>query len=193
VVIAATASGFVPSSTLRSSNNALSPTRANPLFARTPEVDGVGNNLQVKSLLQQVQDMGLLKKVASSGLLSNAQDAGVTLSSLQPFLELAADNPELLVLAEASGPDILPILPKLVEFVPFTLPLLASAIKIPPIFLQAAGVASAGAAAAAVVLIPDDTIVAVAIQTLAVAVLGVVVPVASIGGGIVLGTLTGKK
>jgi len=192
VVIAATANGFVPSSVIRSSNNAILQTRTNSLFASVPEVDPTGNNLKVKSLLQKVEDTSLLTKVAKSGLLSNAQDAGVKLSSLKPFLELAGDNPELLVLAEASGPELLEVAPKIVEIAPFTLPLLASAIKIPPVVLFAAAAASAAAAAGAVVLIPDDSIVDVAIQTLAVGVLGLGVPVASIGGGILLGSLTKK-
>jgi len=156
----------------------------------TPEVDSTGNNIAVKSLLSKVEGSGLLTKVAQSGLLSKAQDAGISLTKLEPLLDLAASNPEILVLVEASGPELLPILPKIVDLAPGALPLLASAVGISPSLLQVAAVASLGAAAGVVVVVPDDTVVNVALQTLAVATLGVAAPAASVVGSVVLGKLT---
>ena len=77
------------------------------------EVDSLGNNMKVKTLLEDVESSGLLSQVASSGLLSKAQEAGLTLSKLEPLLGLAAENKEILILVEAAGPEVLPLLPKL--------------------------------------------------------------------------------
>merc|ERR1712127_206094 len=131
-----------------------------------PEVDAYGNNLQVKSLLTGIEESGFLTKLAQSGLLSKAKQAGISLSTLEPFLELASQNPSLLVLVEAAGPDILPLLPKIVEIAPDALPLLALGLDLKPFTLQVLGLAALGAAGASVYLIPDDTIVQVAGQTL---------------------------
>jgi Protein of unknown function (DUF1118) len=153
------------------------------------EVDTVGNNVQVKELLLKVEKGQLLSKVAASGLLSKAQDAGITLSKLEPLLALAADNPDILILVEASGPEVLPLLPTLVDLAPGALPLLAAAVGIPSAVLSAAGVAALAAAGGAIYIIPDDTVVNVALQTLAV---GLAVPTAGAAliGGAILGKLT---
>ena len=153
------------------------------------ECDSVGNNVAVKNLLEKVESDGLLTKVAQSGLLSKAQAAGLTLSKLEPILELAAENEEILILVEAAGPELLPILPKVVELAPAALPLAATAISVPPAALQVAGLGSLVAAGASVVLIPDDTVLEVAAQTLSVGVLGVAVPAASFIGAAILGKL----
>jgi hypothetical protein len=158
-----------------------------PLNAYGAEVDSVGNNIKVKSLLEKVESERLLSKVAASGLLSKAQKAGITLSKLEPLLLLAAENPDILVLVEASGPELLAVLPSLVELAPGALPLLAAAVEVPPAVIGAAGPAALLAAGAAVVAIPDDTVVNVAIQTLAV---GLAVPVA--GASVIGATLLGK-
>jgi hypothetical protein len=150
------------------------------------EVDQFGNNVAVKSLLEKAESQGILTQVAQSGLLSKAQAAGLTLSKLEPLLALAASNKDILILVEAAGPELLPILPKVVELAPAALPLAAQAIAVPPIVLQGLGLASLGAAVAAVVIIPDDTIVEVAAQTLAVGVLGVAAPAASFIGAAIL-------
>jgi hypothetical protein len=55
--------------------------------------------------------------------------------------------------------------------------------------LQVAALASIGAAYGIFVIVPDDTVVQVAAQTLAVAVLGVATPVASLVGATVLGKI----
>merc|ERR1712129_96476 len=131
-----------------------------------PEVDALGNNLQVKSLLTGIEESGFLTKLAQSGLLSKAKQAGISLSTLEPFLELASQNPSLLVLVEASGPDVLPLLPTLVDLAPAALPLLALALGLPPIVLSIAGIGALGGAGASIYLIPDNTVFEVAEQTL---------------------------
>lgn len=154
------------------------------------EVDSVGNNIAVKDLLAAVEEKKLLSAVAQSGLLSKAQKAGISLSKLETLLSFAAEQPELLVLVEASGPELLPILPTIVELAPAALPLLSLVVGIPSSALSAAGLASLVAAVGIVVTVPDDTAVQVAAQTLAVGVLGVVAPAACFVGSTVLGKLT---
>ena len=160
------------------------------MAAMTPEVDTVGNNIEVKNILGKIESSGLLTKVAKSGLLSKAQDAGVSLSKLEPLLDLVAANPDILVLVEASGPELIPILPTVVDLAPAALPLAAAAIGTPPALLQIAALGSLGATAGIVYLVPDDTIVNVALQTVAAATLGLAVPAASLVGSVVLGKLT---
>ena len=150
------------------------------------EVDTLGNNIAVKNLLIDVESSGLLSKVASSGLLSKAQKAGLSLSKLEPLLALAAENKEILILVEAATPELLPLLPTVVNVAPAALPLLAAAIQIPPAALGVVGLGSLGAAAGAVVVIPDETLVQIAGQTFAAGVLGAA-GVASIAGSVVLG------
>lgn len=152
------------------------------------EVDTVGNNVAVKQLLEDVEAAGLLTKVAESGLLSKAQEAGLTLSKLEPLLALAAENKDILILVEAATPELLPLLPKVVEVAPGALPLLATAVSIPPAVLSVVGLGSLAAAAAAVVVIPDDSVIHVAEQTLAVGVLGAA-GAASLVGSAVLGKI----
>ena len=64
------------------------------------------------------------------------------LSKIEPLLLLAETNPEVLVLIEAAGPDVLQLLPKIVDIAPGALPLLATAIGISPTALSALSVAS---------------------------------------------------
>ena len=153
------------------------------------EVDSLGNNIKVKSLLEKVEAEGLLTKVAESGLLSKAQKAGITLSKLEPLLALAAENPDILILVEASGPELLPILPSLVDLAPGALPLLAAAVGVPPAVIGAAGPAVLLAAGAAVYAIPDDSVTNVALQTL---IVGLSLPAAgaAVIGSAILGKLT---
>ena len=153
------------------------------------EVDSVGNNIAVKTLLQNVEASGLLSKVAQSGLLSKAQAAGISLSKLEPLLALAAENKEILILVEAATPELLPLLPKIVEVAPGALPLLAAAVSVPPALLSVVGLGSLAAAVGAVVVIPDDTVTEIATQTLAFGALGAA-GVASLAGSAILGKLT---
>lgn len=184
-LLLSSANAFVPTTNVASS--------AIPRHAATissPEVDSIGNNIAVKNLLLKVESSGLLTQVAQSGLLSKAQAAGVSLTKLEPLLDLAASNPDVLILVEASGPELLPLLPKIVELAPGVLPLAGAAIGINPGLLQVGALASLVAAAGVVAYVPDDTVVNVAIQTLAAATLGVAVPAASLIGATVLKTIT---
>lgn len=184
-LLASSATAFAPA---QSGASRTTFTRVNVLPGA--EVDGFGNNVAVKKLLTSVEKAGLLTKVAESGLLSSASAAGVSLAKLEPLLLLAAENPDILIITEAAGPELLPLLPKLIDLAPPALPLLALAIKIPPALLQIAAVGSLGAAAGIVLVVPDDTVLQVAAQTLAVGVLGVAVPAASAIGSIVIGKVT---
>jgi hypothetical protein len=164
--------------------------RASPSALVTSKTDEVGNNLAVKNFLESTESSGLLTKVAESGLLSKASKAGFTLSKVESLITLAANQgvlDEVLILAEASGPELIPLLPSVVEFAPAALPLAAAALTVGPGALQGAAVASAGAAYAIVSAVPDDTVVQVAAQTLAAATLGVVVPGACLVGAGLLG------
>lgn len=182
-LVAATATAFAPSGTVQRGRSCVS------LGASlADEVDSTGNNMVVKKLLIDVESSGLLTKVAQSGLLSKAQAAGLSLSKLEPLLALAAENKEVLILVEAATPEVLPILPKLVELAPPALPLLATAVSVPPAALSAAGLAAFAAAAGVVILVPDDSILQVAEQTLAVGVLGAA-GAASLAGSVILGKL----
>lgn len=157
---------------------------------KAPEFDSIGNNIAVKNLLTSIEGSNLLSDVARSGLLSKAQAAGITLSSLEPLLEAAGKNPDILILVEASGPELLPILPKVVELAPSALPLLASVVSLGPGTLQAGAFASAAAAALAVIAIPDDSTTLIALQTLIVATLGLAAPAALTVGASIFGSLT---
>lgn len=181
-LFASTASAFAPTPLAQQNGVSL---RATGLAG---EVDSIGNNIAVKNLLENVESSGLLTKVAQSGLLSKAQEAGLSLSKLEPLLALAAENKEILILVEAATPETLPILPKLIELAPPALPLLAQAVTIPPGILSALGLASFAAAAGVVVVVPDDTILEVAGQTLAVGALGAA-GAASLVGSAILGKL----
>lgn len=183
----ATVSAFAPAAP-RQGVSTTSSLRSSSL---ADEVDSIGNNIAVKNLLTEVESSRLLTKVAQSGLLSKAQAAGLSLSKLEPLLALAAQNKEVLILVEAATPEVLPILPKLIQLAPPALPLLASAVSISPGTLQALGLASFAAAAGAVVVIPDDTILEVAGQTLAVGALGAA-GAASLAGSVILGKIFGK-
>jgi hypothetical protein len=138
-------------------------------------VDAYGNNVQVKALLEKVESERLLSRVAASGLLSKAQAAGITLSGVEKILGAVADRPDLLVLVEAAGPELLPVLPTVVDLAPGALPLLAAAVSVPTPVIAGAGVAALGAASAALLAIPDDTVTNIALQTL---IVGLALPAA---------------
>lgn len=178
VLFASNASAFAPTPKSRVSVSV----QAKPL------VDNNGNNIKIRDLLSKVDSSNVLTKVADAKLLSNAQASGITLSSLEPLLRAAGGNQEVMILLEAATPELLslPILPKVIEFAPGALPLLGNLVQIPTVALQLGGIASLASAAAAVTLIPDDTILQVAAQTLLVATLGLVIPVVSVGGSVVL-------
>ncbi|GKY96525.1 hypothetical protein MPSEU_000612100 [Mayamaea pseudoterrestris] len=155
------------------------------------EVDSIGNNIAVKELLRDVEQKQLLSKVAASGLLSKASKAGIKLSSLEPFLELAASNPDILVLVEASGPELLPLLPTIVDVAPAALPLLAGAVGIPSAAFPVLGLGLLASAYGAVAFIPDDSVLNVALQTTIVGA-SLVGAIAAFAGGAILGQLIKK-
>ena len=129
------------------------------------KVDNNGNNVAVKNLLDKMQNDEFLSRVAESGLLSKAQAAGITLSKLEPLLQLAAAHPDILILVEASGPELLPVLPIVVDLAPFALPLVGASLPV----LGALGVVVVFAAVSACAVLPDDSLLTVALQTLIVA------------------------
>lgn len=193
-LMASTAAAFAPATPQSGSNFALHATanRAAPKALITSKVDSTGNNIAVKNFLESAEATGLLTKVAKSGLLSKAAAAGITLSKLEPLIITASQKgilDEVLILTEAAGPDILPLLPTVVDLAPQALPLLALGLDIPPVALQGAALASIGAAYGVLTIVPDDTVAQVAVQTLAVAVLGVAAPVASLVGATILGKI----
>ena len=181
----ACASAFAPTSQTQRS---VAPLQASSI---REEVDTLGNNVAVKNLLVSVESSGLLTKVAQSGLLSKAQEAGLSLSKLEPLLALAAENKDILILVEASTPEILPLLPKVVEVAPGALPLLATLIQVSPGTLSVAGAGALAAAAGAVVVIPDDSVALIAGQTFAAGALGAA-GIAGIVGSQVLGKVLGN-
>lgn len=183
-LLAGSAAAFAPAGSSRTFRTALP-----AIDIKTPEVDAVGNNLQVKSILTEIEDSQLLSKVAKAGLLSKAQKAGIKLSSLEPLLAFAASNKDVMVLVESAGPEVLPLLPPVVSLAPSLLPLLGVAIQIPPVALAGVGIGALAAAGGAVIVIPDDTVVQVAAQTLAVGLLAVAGG-ASLAGSVVLGKIT---
>ncbi|KAL7540249.1 hypothetical protein ACHAXR_009971, partial [Thalassiosira sp. AJA248-18] len=190
--IATTATAFAPPPQQSVSNLALHATanRATPAARVTSKVDSTGNNIAVKNFLESAESTGLLTKVARSGLLSKTAAAGITLSKLEPLIIAAADKgilDEVLVLTEAAGPDIIPLLPTIINLAPQALPLLALGLDLQPALLQGAALASLGAAYGIVTVVPDDTVVQVAAQTLAVGLLGVAAPAASLVGATILG------
>lgn len=192
-LLCASTSAFVVVQNPHQKHRAAAAAAVGPLYYSelAAEVDQFGNNVKVKELLESAERQRLLTAVAQSGLLSKAQKAGISLSKLEPLLEIIADNPDVLVLVEASGPDLLPILPTIVDLAPSALPLLAAAVSVPPPAIGAAGAAALAAAAAAVVSIPDDTVANVALQTL---IVGLSLPLAGAAfvGSALLGKLTGK-
>lgn len=138
----------------------------------------------MKSLLEKVEGTKLLSKVAQAGLLSKAQASGITLTKLEPLLKLAASNKEVMILVEAAGPEVLPILPKIVDLAPGVLPLLGSAIQISPSALQTLAIGAVGAAAAGVYFIPDDSTALVAAQTILVGTCGAAAAASAIGSAV---------
>lgn len=179
-LLATSANAFAPVAPTSFKNTQLSALKA-------PEVDNVGNNIAIKELLESIENSGLLSQVARSGLLSKAQAAGISLTKLEPLLKLASENKEVLILVESATPEVLPILPKLLELAPPALPLLAQAVAISPGTLQGLGVAALAAAGAGVYTIPDDTVLEVAAQTFLVGTMA-----AAAGASFIGSTILGK-
>ena len=187
--MATAAAAFAPVQQQAGSHVALHATasKAAPKALTTSKVDSTGNNLAVKDFLSSAENARLLSKVASSGLLSKASAAGITLSKVEPLIIIAAEKgllDEVLILTEAAGPDIIPLLPTVVDLAPQALPLLAIALDIPPAALGLASLASFAGAAALVGTVPDDTVIEVAAQTLGAALLATAGVAAGVGAGV---------
>eukprot|EP01083_Nonionella_stella_P103072 294122_1 len=110
-----TAAAFAPAPQQSVSNVALHATagRASKTGAATSAVDSTGNNIAVKNFLESAESSGLLTKVAQAGLLSKAGDIGISLSKLEPIIIAAGRQgvlDEVLILTEAAGPEIIPLL-----------------------------------------------------------------------------------
>ena len=155
-----------------------------------PTLPSIGNNLIVKKSLATAQSSGLLTSVYESGLLSKAQAAGVSLSSLEPLLKLASENPDVLLLLESAGPDVLPLLPTILSAAPKALPILGALVGTPPPLIASGAVLGPAAAFAIANALPDDSVGSVALQVVAAGILGVAVPGISLVGYKVLGDLT---
>jgi hypothetical protein len=93
------------------------------------------------------------------------------------------------VLVEASGPELLPLLPTIVDVAPAALPLLASAVSIPAAAFPVLGLGLLAASVGAVSVIPDDSVVNVALQTILVG-STFAAAVAAFAAGAILGQLT---
>lgn len=108
-----------------------------------------------------------------------------TASSLLIF----ADDNDLIGVLEASSDKVLPLIATGVDLAPSLLPLAAVAVKTPPAVFFGGAAASLAAAAGVVFLIPDDSVLNVALQAALVVPLGVLLPGGLGLGGVVLSKL----
>ena len=84
---------------------------------------------------------------------------------------------------------MLPLIAQAVDLAPGLLPLAAVALKTPPTVFFGGAAASAAVAAGALFLIPDDSIVNIALQAALAVPLGVLLPGGLTVGGVVLSKL----
>lgn len=122
------------------------------------------------------------------GLLTRLEKSGFSLKQSVPLLILA-DDLDLLGVLEASSDKVLPLVATGIELAPTLLPLAGTALKVPATTLFAGALASLAAAAAEIVLIPDDSITNIALQTALAVPLGAIVPGALGVGGFLLSKL----
>lgn len=142
----------------------------------------------LKRTLERTDEVGLLTKLANTGLLRKASNAGVKFADLEPLLKLA-DDQGLLYVLDAVSEDALPLLPTLVETAPAVLPLAAGALSIPaPLYFLLALGCPLGAYEITQI-IPDDTVVNIALQTLLAVPLATAFPVLFGGVGVVAGKI----
>lgn len=109
------------------------------------------------------------------GLLSKLDKSGVKLSTLAPLLK-AADKAGVLSIVEGSSDKILPLVSTAVDFAPGLIPIAGTVLKAGPAPLIAVALASLTAAGSVIVLVPDDSIASIALQTLAAVPLGAIIP-----------------
>jgi Protein of unknown function (DUF1118) len=108
-----------------------------------------------------------------------------TASSLLIF----ADDNDLIGVLEASSDKVLPLIATGVDLAPSLLPLAAVALKTPPAVFFGGAAASAVAAAGAIFLIPDDSVLNIALQAAVAVPLGLLLPGGLTVGGVVLSKL----
>ena len=133
----------------------------------------------------------LRAQTAQLGLLTKLERAGYTLTSAKPLL-LKAEELDALGYLEASSDKVLPLVATAIELAPALIPLAGPLLNIPSTLLFAGAAASLGGAAAAVALIPDDSISNIALQTALAVPLGTLLPGALVVGGTVLGKIEKK-
>lgn len=90
---------------------------------------------------------------------------------------------------EASSDKVLPLIATGVDLAPSLLPLAAVALKTPPAVFFGGAAASAVAAAGAIFLIPDDSVLNIALQAAVAVPLGLLLPGGLTVGGVVLSKL----
>ena len=121
---------------------------------------------------------------AELGLLSRLEKSGFKLTTAIPLL-VKADELDVLGVLEASSDKVLPLVATAIDLAPAALPLVKIAINTPAFLLFIGAGASAAAAFALTVVIPDDSITNVALQTALVLPLGVIIPGAlTVGAGL---------
>lgn len=130
----------------------------------------------------------VLTKTAELGLLTKLEKAGFTLTTAKPLLKLA-DELDAIGYLEASADNVLPLAATAIELAPGLLPLAGTALKAGPTPLGLGAIASAGAAAAIVYTVPDDSVTDIALQTAAVIPFGLVIPGALTVGAVLLSKL----
>jgi len=131
----------------------------------------------------------ILTKTAELGLLSKLDKAGFTLTTAKPLLKLA-DEVDALGYLEASSDTVLSLAGTAIETAPALLPLAGAALKAGPTPLYLGAAASAGAAAAIIFAVPDETVTDIAIQTASMIGLGLVLPGALTVGGTLLSKIS---
>lgn len=117
------------------------------------------------------------------------EKAGFTLSTAVPLLK-KADELDAIGVLEASSDKLLPLVAKGIELAPALLPLAGVALKTPPTVLFGGAAAALAATGAEILLIPDDSIVNIALQTIIAVPLGAILPGALGVGGVILSKLS---
>lgn len=121
-------------------------------------------------------------------MLTRLENAGFTLTTAADLLIFADEN-DLIGVLEASSDKVLPLIATGVDLAPSLLPLAAVALKTPPTAFFGGALASLAAAAGVILLIPDDSVLNVALQAVLVVPLGVLLPGGLGLGGVVLSKL----
>eukprot|EP00597_Dinobryon_sp_UTEXLB2267_P001033 CAMPEP_0170066812 /NCGR_PEP_ID=MMETSP0019_2-20121128/6400_1 /TAXON_ID=98059 /ORGANISM="Dinobryon sp., Strain UTEXLB2267" /LENGTH=147 /DNA_ID=CAMNT_0010274057 /DNA_START=177 /DNA_END=620 /DNA_ORIENTATION=+ len=127
----------------------------------------------------------ILTKTSQLGLLTRLEKAGFTLTSAAPLLKFA-DEQDLIGVLEASSDKVLPLIGKAIELSPALLPVAGTALKTPPTVLYGGAAASLAAAGALIAVVPDDSVLNVALQVSLGLTLGAILPGALGVGGFIL-------